>query len=357
MPTKKNSDKSIVPQSSKPTISPDVSNLFDQVSRIIAEARKGAYRAINFAMVQAYWQIGEAIVTHELQGKERADYGERTLEELSKTLTANFGKGFTVTNLRYMKLFFSQFPIRHALRDELSWTHYRLLLKVKDEQARQFYEIESINSRWSSRELERQMDSLLYERLKLSKDKDKILQLSSKGQVVEEAKDLIKNPYIFEFLDIADRNNYLEKDLEQSLIDKLQNFLLELGKGFAFVGRQKRITIDGNHYYIDLVFYNYILKCFVLLDLKTGKLSPEDVGKMDFYVRYYEKEERQADDRATIGLVLCSDKNESIARYTILEESKQIFSSEYKLYLPSEEDWTRELTAEREQIEIEQQLP
>lgn len=355
MPTKKNPGKSIAPRGSKPTASPDISNLLEQVSRIIAEARKGAYRAINFAMVQAYWQIGEAIVKHELEGKERADYGEKTIDELARKLTAHFGKGFTATNLRYMKLFFSQFPIRHALRDELSWTHYRLLLKVKDEQARQFYEVESINSRWSSRELERQIDSLLYERLKLSKNKEEVLHLASKGQVVEEAKDLIKNPYIFEFLDIADRNSYLEKDLEQSLIDKLQTFLLELGKGFAFVGRQKRITIDGNHYYIDLVFYNYILKCFVLLDLKTGKLSPEDIGKMDFYVRYYEKEERQEDDRATIGLVLCSDKNEAIARYTVLEESRQIFSSEYKLYLPSEAEWRRELTAKREQIE--QRLP
>jgi predicted nuclease of restriction endonuclease-like (RecB) superfamily len=351
MPTEKNS---IIPQNTDAKL--DISQLFKQVSEIIAEARKGAYRAVNFAMVQAYWQIGESIVNYELKGKERADYGEKTLDELARKLTADFGKGFTTTNLRYMKLFYGQFPIRHALRDELSWTHYRLLLKVKDESARQFYEVESVNSHWSSRELERQIDSLLFERLKLSRDKDTVLALSNKGQVIQSAKDLIKNPYIFEFLDIADKNNYLEKDLEQSLIDKLQNFLLELGKGFAFVGRQKRITIDNNHYYIDLVFYNYILKCFVLIDLKTGKLTPENVGKMDFYVRYYEKEERQTDDRATIGLVLCSDKNESIARYTILEESKQIFASEYKLYLPSEEDWTRELAAEREQLEVEKGL-
>lgn len=335
----------------------EVTELFSEVSAIIAEARKNAYRAVNFAMVKAYWHIGEAIVKRELQGKERADYGEKTIVELAKRLTKKFGKGFGKNNLWYMKQFHLTFPdILHAVRGELSWTHYRLLLKVKTDEARNFYEIESVNSRWSSRELERQIDSMLFERLRLSKDKDKVLELSSRGQIVEKAEDLIKNPYIFEFLDIADKNNFLEKTLEQNLIDKLQNFLLELGKGFAFVARQKRISIDGNHYYIDLVFYNYILKCFVLIDLKTKKLSPEMIGKMDFYVRYYEKEERGTDDKPTIGLVLSSDKNQSIARYTLLEESKQIFAAEYQLYLPTEEDWTREISARREQFEMEKRL-
>lgn len=334
----------------------EVTTLFTEISEIISDARKSAYRAVNFAMVQAYWKIGEAIVNHKLRGKERADYGEKTLEVLAKRLTNEFGRGFNLTNIKYMRKFYETFQKSHALRDELSWTHYRLLLKVKTDEARSFYEIESINSRWSSRELERQIDSMLYERLKLSKDREEVLQLSSKGQIIEEAKDLIKNPYIFEFLDIADKNNYLEKDLEQNLIDKLQNFLLELGKGFAFVARQKRISIDNNHYYIDLVFYNYILKCFVLIDLKTKKLSPEMIGKMDFYVRFYEKEERRTDDNPTIGLVLSSDKNQSIAHYTLLEENKQIFAAEYQLYLPTEEDWRRELSAEREQLELEKGL-
>jgi predicted nuclease of restriction endonuclease-like (RecB) superfamily len=330
--------------------------LFSEVSAIIAEARKNAYRAVNFAMVNAYRHIGEAIVKRELQGKERADYGEKTLESLAKRLTQKFGKGFNARNLWFMRQFCEIFPILNAVRSELSWTHYRLLLKVKTDEARSFYEVESVNSRWSSRELERQIDSMLYERLHLSKNKAEILQLSSHGQIIEKAEDLIKNPYIFEFLDIADKNNFLEKTLEQNLIDKLQKFLLELGKGFAFVARQKRITIDNNHYYIDLVFYNYILKCFVLIDLKTKKLSPEMIGKMDFYGRYYEKEESGADDKPTIGLVLSSDKNQSIARYTLLEESKQIFAAEYQLYLPSEEDWTREIAAEREQFEMEKRL-
>lgn len=334
----------------------EITELFSEVSAIIAGARKDAYRAVNFAMVKAYWHIGEAIVKRELQGKERAEYGEKTLEALGKRLTKKFGKGFSPRNLWFMRRFCETFPIVNALRSQLSWTHYRLLLKVKTDEARSFYEIESDNSRWSSRELERQIDSMLFERLKLSKDKDKVLQLSNQGQIIEKAEDLIKNPYIFEFLDIADKNSFLEKTLEQSLIDKLQNFLLELGKGFAFVARQKRISIDNNHYYIDLVFYNYILKCFVLIDLKTKKLSPEMIGKMDFYVRYYEKEELKSDDKPTIGLVLSSDKNQSIARYTLLEESKQIFAAEYQLYLPSEEDWTREISASREQFEIEKRL-
>lgn len=342
---------------SAPLTNQEITALFSEVSAIIQEARQSAYRAVNFAMVQAYWQIGEAIVKHELQGKERADYGEKTIAELAKRLTKAFGKGFSKNNLWYMKQFHLTFPnIVHAVRGELSWTHYRLLLKVKTEEARSFYEVESVNSGWSSRELERQIDSMLFERLKLSKDKDQVLQLSSKGQIIEDAKDLIKNPYIFEFLDIPDKNSFLEKTLEQNLIDKLQNFLLELGKGFAFIGRQKRITIDGNHYYIDLVFYNYILKCFVLIDLKTKKLSPEMIGKMDFYVRYFEKEIRAVDDKPTIGLVLSSDKNQSIARYTLLEDSKQIFAAEYQLYLPSEADWTREITTEREQFEMQKRL-
>ena len=334
----------------------EVTELFSEVSAIIAEARKNVYRAVNFAMVKAYWHIGEAIVKRELQGKERADYGEKTIVELSKRLTKKFGKGFNLSNIKYMRRFYETFQKSHALRDQLSWTHYRLLLKVKTDEARSFYEVESVNSRWSSRELERQIDSMLFERLKLSKDKDQVLQLSSCGQIVEKAEDLIKNPYIFEFLDIADKNSFLEKTLEQSLIDKLQNFLLELGKGFAFVGRQKRISIDNNHYYIDLVFYNYILKCFVLIDLKTKKISPEMIGKMDFYVRYYEKEVRATDDKPTIGLVLSSDKNQSIARYTLLEESRQIFAAEYQLYFPSEEILTREIAAVREDFEMEKRL-
>lgn len=244
----------------------------------------------------------------------------------------------------------------NALRSELSWTHYRLLLRAEKEKARDFYLIETINNKWSTRELERQINSLLYERIALSKNKAEVLELSKKGQIIQKPKDIIKDPYILEFLDLKENKKFLEKELEMALIDKLQQFLLELGRGFSFVARQKRITVDGDHFYIDLVFYNYILKCFVLIDLKIGKLTHKDIGQMDFYVRYFEKEEKQKNDNPTIGLILCSDKNETMVKYTLLEENKQIFASKYKLYLPTEKELEKELIREREMIEIERRL-
>lgn len=286
----------------------------------------------------------------------RADYGKALIAELARRLTEDFGKGFTESNLKYMRQFYLTFPIRHAVRDELSWTHYRLLLKVEKEAAREFYMLEAAESGWSTRELDRQISSLLYERLLMSKDKGKALkQARAQGEHLA-LRDIIKDPYVLEFLGVKENSALLEKDLEQGLIDKLQEFLLELGRGFAFVARQKRITLDDDHFYIDLVFYNYILKCFVLVDLKTGKLTHGDIGQMDFYVRYFEKEEKGASDNPTIGLILCSDKNEAMVRYTLLEESRQIFASKYKLYLPTEEELRRELSEERAKIEAERKL-
>jgi len=238
----------------------------------------------------------------------------------------------------------------------LSWTHYRLLLRIEKEEARSFYLNEAVNSRWSTRELERQINSLLYERLALSKDKWKVLELANEGQLVRTPQDLIKDPFVLEFLNVTEPHTLREKDLEQGLIDHLQTFLLELGRGFAFIGRQKRITIDGDHFYVDLVFYNYLLKCFVLIDLKIGKLTHQDIGQMDFYVRYFEQEEKATDDNPTIGLILCSDKNEAIVKYTLLQESRQIFASKYKLYLPTEAELQRELHDERAKIEFGKRL-
>ncbi len=329
---------------------------YQNIAQILAEARATAVRAVNTAIVQAYWNIGRIIFEEEQQGKKRADYGSYLLGELAQRLTRDFGKGFTKTNLLYIRQFYMTFPIYHAVRDKLSWTHYRLLLKVEKEDVRNFYLNEAINSNWSTRELERQINSLLYERLLLSKDKKKVLELSTKGQIIETPQDLIKDPYVLEFLNLKENRALLEKDLESALIDKLQEFLLELGKGFAFVARQRRITIDSDHFYIDLVFYNYILKCFVLIDLKIGKLSHADIGQMDFYVRYYEKEIKTASDSPTIGLILCSDKSEAMVKYTLLEESRQIFASKYKLYFPTEEELQRELRQEREKIELENRL-
>ena len=216
--------------------------------------------------------------------------------------------------------------------------------------------IESINNNWSTRELERQINSLLYERIALSRDKEKVKELAVKGNEIQTPMDIIKNPYVLEFLGLDENERYLEKNVEKALIDKLQKFLLELGRGFSFVARQKRITLEGDHFYIDLVFYNYLLKCFVLIDLKVGKLTHQDIGQMDFYVRYFEKEEKQREDNSTIGLILCADKNETMVKYTLLEDKKQVFASKYKLYLPTEEELKKELTREKELIEMERRL-
>ncbi len=255
-----------------------------------------------------------------------------------------------------MRQFYQTYPKSHALSDELTWTHYRILLKIGRREARDFYRIESAKNNWSIRELERQIGSLLYERIALSKDKKEVKTLSLRGQEIQKPQDMIKDPYVLEFLNLREDRNYLEKDLEHALIDKLQQFLLELGRGFSFVERQKRITVDGDHYYIDLVFYNYLLRCFLLIDLKTGKLSHKDIGQMDFYVRYYEKEEKQEDDNPTIGIILCADKNKTMVKYTLLEDSRQIYAPRYYLYLPTEEELRKEIEKEKQHIEREKRL-
>ncbi|MDP2908188.1 MAG: PDDEXK nuclease domain-containing protein [Nanoarchaeota archaeon] len=343
-----------------------VNKLYEDIRSILEKAKSYAYKAVNFAMVTAYWQIGKVIVEEEQKGKERAEYGSFLIQELSQRLTKEYGKGFTKSNLFYMKQFYLAFPKVHALRgesqkvnalrSELSWTHYRLLLKVDEEAARNFYMLECVENNWSTRELERQINSLLYERLVLSKGDKKVKELAKKGHIVRKPEDIIKDPYVLEFLGLEKNEPYLEKHLEDLLVEKLKDFLLERGRGFSFVERQKRISLDGDHFYIDLVFYNYVLKCFVLIDLKIGKLTHQDIGQMDFYVRYFEKEVRQKGDNPTIGLILCSDKNEAMVRYTLLKDSKHVFASKYKLYLPSEKELKLELVKERERIETERKL-
>jgi predicted nuclease of restriction endonuclease-like (RecB) superfamily len=320
--------------------------VYESIRQVLDDARRATYQAVNSAMVRAYWDVGRIIVEEEQRGDARAKYGSRLIFALSARLTQEFGKGFTARNLWYMRSFYSAFPIVHALRAELTWTHYRLLLRVENEKARGFYLAEAAENRWSTRELERQINSLLYERLAMSKDKDRALDLSTRGLVVAEPKDVIKDPYVLEFLGLRESPSYLESDLEQALIDKLHDFMLELGKGFSFVARQRRITIEGDHLYIDLVFYNYILKCFVLIDLKVGKLDHGDIGQMDFYVRYFEREVKLPDDNPTIGLILCAEKNEAMVRYTLLDESRSVFASKYKLYLPTEDELKEEIERE-----------
>lgn len=338
--------------------------LYEEIKTILHEARHSAYRAVNFAMVIGYWEIGKRIVEAEQGGSSKATYGLRLLKDLSKKLTEEFGKGFTETNLKYFRQFYLSFPgveishatgdksgnnnlpqKSHALRGELSWTHYRLLLKVENTSARDFYVNETIAQNWSTRALERQINSLYYERIVSSKKKKKVDDEAKKNteDLTLLPEDFIKDPYVLEFLNLSSESGFLEKDIEKAIINKLQQFLLELGKGFSFVAQQKRISAEEDHFYVDLVFYNYILKCFVLIDLKLGKLTHQDIGQMDLYVRWFEENMKTPTDNQTIGLILCSEKNETIVKYSILKESKQLFASKYKLYLPTEEELKKEL--------------
>lgn len=321
-------------------------SFYERVRKIIEYARGNIARAINTEMVIAYWQIGKVIVEEEQRGKSRAGYGEEILRKISFKLTTDFGKGFDESNLRNIRYFYLCYPKRDALRHELSWTHYRILMRVEKPEARSFYEIECIKNNWSARELERQKGSLLFERLALSKDKKGLLRLSRKGQELASYEDMIKDPYVLEFTGLSPQSKLYESKLEQALIDNLSKFLLELGKGFTFVARQKRISLDGDHFYIDLVFYNTMLKCYVIIDLKIGKLVHQDIGQMQMYVNYYDREVKQSDDTPTVGLILCEDKKEAVVRYTLSKDNKQIFASRYKLYLPTEDELRRELRRE-----------
>lgn len=327
-------------------------SIYENIKTILYDARAKAYSAVNFAMVEAYWCIGK-IIFESQNGNERAEYGDFLIKNLSAKLTKEFGKGFDRTNLILMRKFYFTFQNSDALRHQLSWTHYRFLMRIERDDVRQFYLDECIQNQWSTRQLERQINSFYYERLLSSQDKSLVRQEVNSLEPGPKPEDIIKDPFVLEFLNLKDNINFREKDLEKALIDNLQAFLLELGKGFSFVARQKRITADGEHFYIDLVFYNYVLKCFTLIDLKVGKLTHQDIGQMDFYVRYYEKEVRDTSDNPTIGIILCSEKNETVVKYSILEESKQIFASKYTLYLPTEEELKKELHRERELLEAE----
>ncbi|MFH1505099.1 MAG: PDDEXK nuclease domain-containing protein [Candidatus Omnitrophota bacterium] len=327
-----------------------------QVREVIQKARNKTYHSVNFIMVEAYWNIGRLIVDEEQKGKERADYGKYLILGLAESLMQEFGKGFDERNLRNMRAFYRTFPIRNATRAELSWTHYRMLLKVEKEDARKYYIKEAIVNNWSTRQLERQINSFYYERLLSSKKRVLLRKETNKLEGLAQPEDLIKDPFVLEFLNVKRDAQLQERELESMLIGKLQNFLLELGRGFSFVGRQHRISADTDHFYIDLVFYNYVLKCFVLIDLKTGKLTHQDIGQMDFYVRYFEDKICNKGDNPTIGIVLCSEKNEAIVKYSVLKGNRQLFASKYKLYLPTEEELRKELEHERAVIEREQKL-
>ena len=342
----------------KKTNIPSIDILYQEVSDIIIGARHTVYRAANTEMVKAYWNIGKLIVKEEQKGKGRAEYGKEILKDLSKKLTSEFGKSFSDRNLRHMRQFYTVFPIWNAVRSELSWTHYRLLLKVNDVASREFYLEESINENWSTRTLERQINSFYHQRLLAAKkdSKDLVKQEAKNNKIELKIENFIKDPYVLEFIGLKPNQHFYERELEQVIIDKLQEFLLELGKGFAFVGRQQRVSLENEHYFIDLVFYNYIMKCFLLIDLKIGKLTHQDIGQMDTYVRIFEDKVKQLTDNPTIGLVLCSDKNKTLAKYSLLNDNKQVFASKYYTQLPTEEELQREIERERKQIEIEKNL-
>lgn len=338
--------------------------LFSQVVVLLQNARQHVLRTVNATMTFTYFEIGRMIIEEEQNGKERAEYGKQILKGLSADLTKEFGKGFSMRNLEQIRKFYKTYSNSSSLSTilynqipqsvtaefnnayfelfrsyfKLTWTHYTFLLRIDNEEERRFYEIESEKCNWSVRELKRQYDSALYTRLALSRDKEGILKLSTAGQLIEKPKDLIKDPYILEFLGLPELHQYSESDLEEEIINKLESFLLELGHGFTFVARQDRITFDDKHFRIDLVFYNRVLRCFVLIDLKIGELKHQDLGQMQMYVNYYDREKRLEGENKTIGIVLCQNKSDLVVEYTLPENNEQIFASKYKTVLPSKED-------------------
>ncbi len=333
-------------------------DFYQHIKQLIEQARTRVKTAVNFAMVDLYWSIGQQIVEQEQAGESRAEYGKALLKQLAERLTNEFGAGFDQSNLRYMRLFFQKFPIRDALRHELGWTQYRILSKVNNEKARYWYMNEAADNAWSSRALERQVEVLYYERLLSSQFDEGIRQ-----EGIEKIKalptsplDFIRDPYVLDFMQLPDNHKLYEDDLEQGLLDNIQQFLLELGKGFAFVARQQLIKADDESFKIDLVFYNYLLKCFVLIDLKIGKLTHKDIGQMDMYVRMYEDLKRPEGDNPTIGIVLCSEKNEAVVKYSVLKDSQQLFASKYLTYLPTEEELRAEIEKDREILERTKRL-
>jgi predicted nuclease of restriction endonuclease-like (RecB) superfamily len=320
----------------------------EQIKQLLREAQRGAARSVNAIMVQTYFELGKRIVEHEQQGKEQSDYGAYLIERLSNELTSEFGKGYSKRNLELIRKFYNTYKIaKSPISQNMSWTHYLQLMRISNEEERRFYELETEANNWSVRELTRQINSSLFERLSLSKDKAAIIKLAKKGQVLDTASDLIKDPYVLEFLNLREPNTYNETDLEEAIINKLEHFLLELGKGFTFVGRQVRFSFDEEHFRVDLVFYNRLLKCFVLIDIKIGKLKHQDLGQMQMYVNYYDRFVKLDDENKTIGIILCKDKKDTLVEITLPENNEQIFASKYELILPSKAQLKQLLEAKK----------
>ncbi|SKB87821.1 Predicted nuclease of restriction endonuclease-like (RecB) superfamily, DUF1016 family [Soonwooa buanensis] len=323
-------------------------NLIQDIKHLIAQSRERAVRAVDFQRTVLYWHIGERIFNEEQQGKERADYGNYVIKYLSEQLQPEFGSGFSYRNLHWYRQFYRTFPIVNSLRSQLSWTHYRLLLRLENEDKRDYYIAETVKNNWSVRQMERQINSQLFERLLLSNDKESVLAVARNEKLPVTPQEIIKDPMVLEFLGLRRESTYYEKDLEQAIITNLQDFLLELGNGFSFVARQKRIHLDGDDFFVDLVFYNRLLQCFVIFEIKTHKLSHEDLGQLQMYVNYFDRVEKVEHEKPTIGVLLCADKNNAVVKFSLPENNKTIVASQYELILPTEEQLLTEIKKEIE---------
>lgn len=332
-------------------ITPSNSILVSDVREIIVAARKQAIRSVDFERVMMYWKIGERIFVEEQEEKERADYGTYLIRSLAKDLEDEFGSGFSVRRLEQSRQFYRMYPIANALRSQFNWSQYRLLIRIEDPDKRRYYEDEAYNSGWNGRELERQINSLLYERLLLSNEKEDVLAVARRERIPEEPTEIIKDPMYLEFIGLKRESSYYEKDLESALITHLSEFLLELGIGFSFVARQKRILVEDSEFFVDLVFYNRLLKCFVVVELKTHELAHQDLGQLQMYVNYYDRYEKTEDENPTVGILMCTDKNDALVRITLPEDNKTILASKYELYLPTEEQLAEEIKNEIDTLE------
>ena len=328
----------------------------NDIRSIINSARQNAVRSVDFCRVQMYWHMGKRIFEEEQQGKDRADYGTYLIKNLAKQLEPEYGSGFSYRQLAFCRQFYRVYPIANALRSQLNWTQYRMLIQIDDPDKRMYYELESANNGWTARETERQINSQLYERLLLSNDKEAVLAVARKERIPQSPLEIIKDPMFLEFLGLERKAAYYEKDLESAIITHLQHFLLELGQGFTFVARQKRILLEDDEFFADLVFYNRLLKCFVVIELKTGKLTHQDLGQLQMYVNYYDRVEKTAEENPTIGILLCTDKNDTAVRMALPEDNKTILASEYKLYLPTQSQLINEVNSVRQMIEEQREL-
>ena len=328
----------------------------NDIREIINAARTQAVRSVDFCRVQMYWHIGKRIFEEEQQGKDRADYGAYLIKNLSKQLEPEYGSGFSYRQLAFCRQFYRTYPIANALRSQLNWTQYRLLIQIDDPDKRMYYELESVNNSWTARETERQINSQLYERLLLSNDKESVLAIARKERIPQSPLEIIKDPMFLEFLGLERKAAYYEKDLESAIITHLQHFLLELGQGFTFVARQKRILLEDDEFFADLVFYNRLLRCFVVIELKTGKLTHQDLGQLQMYVNYYDRVEKTAEENPTIGILLCTDKNDTAVRMALPEDNKTILASEYKLYLPTQSQLINEVNSVRKMVEEQREF-